>query len=77
MSPSRGDIITIDGAAGLVFKGKWACASRNDRGFRHLMNGPMRCAGKVRTNADTPADAATARKFGAEGAGFAAPGICF
>ncbi len=67
----KGDIVTIDGSAGQVIDGavnmlqpelsgdfavlmEWADA------VRHL---------KVRTNADTPADARTARQFGAEGIG--------
>ena len=38
--------------------------------FAILMNGPMPCASsKVRANADTPADARAAIKFGAEGIG--------
>jgi pyruvate,orthophosphate dikinase len=67
----RGDIITIDGASGRVFKGKVPMRQPELTGdfstlmawadtVRHL---------KVRTNADTPTDAATARKFGAEGIG--------
>ncbi|HEX3663700.1 MAG TPA: pyruvate, phosphate dikinase [Rhizomicrobium sp.] len=67
----RGDVITIDGSTGQVFEGRvpmrhpemtddfdalmqWADEAR------HL---------KVRANADTPADAVTARRFGAEGIG--------
>jgi pyruvate,orthophosphate dikinase len=67
----RGDIITIDGGSGQVLKGavpmlqpelsgdfaaimQWADASRRM---------------KVRTNAETPADARMARSFGAEGIG--------
>ena len=70
-SYARGDIITIDGGSGRVFEGavpmrhpemtgdfgtimEWADAARRLR---------------VRTNADTPSDAATARRFGAEGIG--------
>ena len=68
---SRGDWITVDGASGEVIAGRvptvkpepgedfhtlmaWADE------FRHL---------RVRTNADNPGDAATAREFGAEGIG--------
>ncbi len=67
----RGDWITVDGASGEVIEGQiptvkpepgedfhtlmgWADE------FRHL---------RVRTNADNPGDAATAREFGAEGIG--------
>jgi pyruvate, orthophosphate dikinase len=67
----RGDIITIDGAAGLVFKGKVGLRQPELTGdFGTLMEwaDDVRQL-KVRTNADTPADAATARKFGAEGIG--------
>jgi pyruvate,orthophosphate dikinase len=67
----RGDVITIDGAAGLVFKGKVGLRQPELTGdFGTLMQwaDEMRQL-KVRTNADTPADAATARKFGAEGIG--------
>ncbi|OLP57635.1 pyruvate, phosphate dikinase [Rhizobium rhizosphaerae] len=71
LSLKAGEIITIDGSSGQVIKGavpmlkpelsgdfarimEWADASRRMR---------------VRTNADTPADARTARAFGAEGIG--------
>ena len=67
----RGDIITIDGAAGLVFKGKVGLRQPEMTGdFGTLMQWADEVRQlKVRTNADTPADAATARKFGAEGIG--------
>jgi pyruvate,orthophosphate dikinase len=68
---TRGDIITIDGAAGLVFKGKVGLRQPEMTGdFGTLMGwaDEVRVL-KVRTNADTPGDAATARKFGAEGIG--------
>src|SRR5882757_6128051 len=67
----RGDIITIDGASGEVFKGKVGLRQPEMTGdFGTLMGwaDEVRTL-KVRTNADTPADAATARKFGAEGIG--------
>ncbi len=67
----RGEIITIDGAAGKVFKGKVKMRQPELTGdFGTLMGwaDEMRTL-KVRTNADTPTDAATARKFGAEGIG--------
>jgi pyruvate,orthophosphate dikinase len=67
----RGDIITIDGASGQVFKGKVGLRQPEMTGdFGTLMGwaDEVRTL-KVRTNADTPADAATARKFGAEGIG--------
>jgi pyruvate,orthophosphate dikinase len=67
----RGDIITIDGAAGLVFKGKVGLRQPELTGdFGTLMQWADEVRHlKVRTNADTPSDAATARKFGAEGIG--------
>jgi pyruvate,orthophosphate dikinase len=67
----RGDIITIDGAAGLVFKGKVGLRQPELTGdFGTLMQWADEVRQlKVRTNADTPGDAATARKFGAEGIG--------
>ncbi|MGQ0741486.1 MAG: pyruvate, phosphate dikinase [Alphaproteobacteria bacterium] len=68
---SRGDIITIDGTAGKVYRGRvpmllpelsgdFAALMEWADSFRKL---------RVRTNADTPADCETARKFGAEGIG--------
>jgi pyruvate,orthophosphate dikinase len=67
----RGDIITIDGAAGLVFNGKVGLRQPELTGdFGTLMQWADEVRQlKVRTNADTPSDAATARKFGAEGIG--------
>ena len=67
----RGDIITIDGTAGLVFKGKVSMRQPELTGdFGILMGWADQVRRlKVRTNADTPADAVTARKFGAEGIG--------
>ena len=68
---SRGDIITIDGASGQVFKGTVGLRQPEMTGdFGTLMGWADEVRKlKVRTNADTPADAATARKFGAEGIG--------
>ncbi|HEX3754321.1 MAG TPA: pyruvate, phosphate dikinase [Rhizomicrobium sp.] len=67
----RGDIITIDGTAGTVFKGRVGLREPELTGdFSKLMGWADEVRRlKVRTNADTPADAATARKFGAEGIG--------
>ena len=67
----RGEIITIDGAAGKVYKGAVKMRQPELTGDFGILMGwadKMRTL-KVRTNADTPADAATARKFGAEGIG--------
>ncbi len=67
----RGEIITIDGAAGKVYKGAVKMRQPELTGdFSTLMAWADKVRTlKVRTNADTPADAATARKFGAEGIG--------
>ncbi|MEJ1969657.1 MAG: pyruvate, phosphate dikinase [Rhizomicrobium sp.] len=67
----RGDIITIDGATGAVFKGRVALRQPELTGDFGVLMGwadSIRTL-KVRTNADTPEDAATARRFGAEGIG--------
>jgi len=67
----RGDIITIDGAAGQVFKGAVKMRQPELTGDFGILMGwadEVRQL-KVRTNADTPTDAATARKFGAQGIG--------
>jgi pyruvate,orthophosphate dikinase len=67
----KGDIVTIDGATGQVIKGEVATISPELSGeFGTLMgwaDGMRRM--KVRANAETPADARAARKFGAEGIG--------
>jgi pyruvate,orthophosphate dikinase len=67
----RGDILTIDGAAGQVFLGAVAMRQPDLTGdFATLMDWADAVRRlKVRANADTEADAATARKFGAEGIG--------
>jgi pyruvate,orthophosphate dikinase len=68
---TRGDIITIDGTTGQVFRGKVAMRQPEMTGdFATLMGwaDSIRTL-KVRTNADTPNDAAAARRFGAEGIG--------
>ena len=68
---NRGDVITIDGASGQVFKGTVGLRQPEMTGdFGTLMGWADEVRRlRVRTNADTPADAATARKFGAEGIG--------
>jgi len=67
----RGDLITIDGGAGEVIMGRVPTVQPELSGdFGELMawaDGIRRL--KVRTNAETPVDAATARRFGAEGIG--------
>jgi pyruvate,orthophosphate dikinase len=66
-----GDIITIDGATGEVYVGSVPMvepAMSDD--FATLMGWADRIRRlKVRTNAETPLDAETAKKFGAEGIG--------
>ena len=66
-----GDVITLDGATGEVFVGAVAMIEPVLSGdFATLMewaDGVRRLG--VRTNAETPLDAETARKFGAEGIG--------
>ena len=71
MTLKRGDVITIDGATGQVFKGAVKMRQPELTGdFGILMGWADQVRRlRVRTNADTPADAATARKFGAEGIG--------
>ncbi len=65
------ELITIDGSTGQVIQGEVTMRQPELTGdFTTLMewaDGVRRM--KVRTNADTPADAAQARKFGAEGIG--------
>jgi pyruvate,orthophosphate dikinase len=67
----RGDVITVDGANGQVLVGAVKMVEPKLAGdFGELMgwaDGVRRL--KVRANAETPLDAETARKFGAEGVG--------
>jgi pyruvate,orthophosphate dikinase len=67
----RGEIITLDGSTGEIFKGAVAMRQPELTGdFGTLMGWADSIrALKVRTNADTPSDATTARRFGAEGIG--------
>jgi pyruvate,orthophosphate dikinase len=67
----RGEIITIDGSTGEIFKGAVPMRQPELTGdFATLMGWADSIrALKVRTNADTPTDATTARRFGAEGIG--------
>ena len=67
----RGEVITIDGATGQVFKGRVAVRQPELTGdFGIVMEWADKIRRlKIRTNADTPEDARTARKFGAEGIG--------
>lgn len=67
----KGDVITLDGSTGEVFLGEVKTMEpKLDGTFDRVMkiaDGIRRM--KVRTNADTPKDAKTAREFGAEGIG--------
>jgi len=67
----KGDIITVDGSTGQVIKGEVPMLQPELSGdFATLMGwADTHRRMKVRTNAETPLDAATARKFGAEGIG--------
>lgn len=68
---SRGDIITIDGSNGQILAGSVDMVQPELSGYfgtiMEWADGSRRM--KVRTNADTPADARAARSFGAEGIG--------
>jgi len=66
-----GDVITLDGSTGEVFLGQVATIQPELTGdFGALMEWVDRIRRlKVRANAETPLDATTARKFGAEGIG--------
>jgi pyruvate,orthophosphate dikinase len=67
----RGDVITLDGGRGDVMLGKVPLvAAHLDENWDELMKWADRSRRlRVRTNADTPDDAETARRFGAEGIG--------
>jgi pyruvate,orthophosphate dikinase len=67
----RGEIITIDGAAGRVYRGRVPMRMPELSGdFAALMTwADARRRLRVRTNAETPADCDAARRYGAEGVG--------
>ena len=67
----KDDMLTIDGSTGEVILGEVATVQASgSQTFEELMRWADEFRRlRVRTNADTPADAATARKFGAEGIG--------
>ena len=67
----EGDEITLNGTRGLVYAGALAMvdATENPRFVKFMALADAIRAMKVRTNADTPEDAANARGFGAEGIG--------
>jgi pyruvate,orthophosphate dikinase len=69
----RGDWITLNGTLGRVYEGKLPlipASPEKNRWYKQIMKyaDRIRHLG-VRTNADSPEDARTARKFGAEGIG--------
>jgi pyruvate,orthophosphate dikinase len=67
----EGDIITIDGSTGQVIEGEVPMRQPELTGdFATLMDWATKLSRmKIRANADTPKDAAQARKFGADGIG--------
>jgi pyruvate,orthophosphate dikinase len=67
----KGDVITIDGSTGQVLQGEVAMLQPELSGEFATLMGWADAARrlKVRTNAETPADARVAVKFGAEGIG--------
>ncbi|MEX3007976.1 pyruvate, phosphate dikinase [Hoeflea sp. TYP-13] len=67
----KGDIITVDGSTGQVLKGAVAMLQPELSGdFGQIMEWADAARRmKIRTNAETPADARAARSFGAEGIG--------
>ena len=67
----KGDIITIDGSTGQVLEGSVAMLQPELSGdFARIMEWADQVRRmKVRTNAETPADARVARNFGADGIG--------
>ncbi|MEP9370941.1 pyruvate, phosphate dikinase [Mesorhizobium sp. KR1-2] len=71
MTFHKGDIITIDGGNGQVLKGAVAMLQPELSGdFASIMEWADKIRRmKVRSNAETPADARMARSFGAEGIG--------
>lgn len=66
-----GDIISVDGSTGLVYRGEIQTVPATISGnFKKFMDwADERRSLKIRTNADTPEDAARALSFGAEGVG--------
>ncbi|RZT96879.1 pyruvate phosphate dikinase [Ancylomarina subtilis] len=67
----EGDFISLNGTTGVVYEGKVATITPSlDGDFGKVMDMAERNTRMyVRTNADTPADAQTARDFGAKGIG--------
>jgi pyruvate, orthophosphate dikinase len=71
MTFGRGDLISIDGSTGEIFSGSISTVEPKLSGdFAKIMRWSDRYRRlDVRTNADTPKDAARAREFGAQGIG--------
>ena len=67
----KGDVITLDGSTGAVYLGEVKTVEPQlDDVFERVMKmADKHRRMKVRSNADTPKDATTARNFGAEGIG--------
>ncbi len=67
----EGDVISVDGTTGNVYRGEISTVPAKISGdFKKFMDwADARRTLKIRTNADTPADAARAVEFGAEGVG--------
>jgi len=68
---SQGDVITLDGSTGQIILGEVATVEPELSGEFGVLMGwadELRRMG-IRANAETPADAETARRFGAEGIG--------
>ncbi len=69
----EGEWITLNGTRGRVYEGKLdliPAAPENNKWYKELLKWADQIRTlKVRTNAETPNDALTARKFGAEGIG--------
>jgi pyruvate, orthophosphate dikinase len=67
----KGDFISLDGSTGVVYEGKVDTITPSvDGDFGRMMDmAEKNTRMYVRTNADSPADAKTAREFGAKGIG--------
>ena len=67
----KGEFISLDGSTGVVYKGQVATITPTlDGDFGRMMDlAEKNTKMYVRTNADSPADAKTAREFGAKGIG--------
>ncbi len=71
MTFKEGDVISVDGTTGFIYKGEIPTSPAKISGdFKKFMEwADAKRTLKVRTNADTPEDAAKAVEFGAEGIG--------